>query len=85
MRVAHSLPLTKNLRKWADNLLLRAAMLFGEENVKEALARKQPCFTMFSGIERCRAAWSYIEKAAYDLWGLKTGLHFKFAATRLTS
>ena len=73
----------KNLRRWAEHLLLRTAMLFGAEYVKEALARKQPCFTMFSGIECCRAAWSFIEKAAYDLWGVKTGLHFKFAATRL--
>lgn len=64
---------------WAHNLLKMCEMAFGRDRCIVQISKKRGAITMFSGIECARMAWCMIEKASEDLWGTKTGLHFKFA------
>jgi hypothetical protein len=66
-------------RQWAFVLLQRFAELLGKDEVtRKLVSTRWQCWTMFSGIDCCREAWAFIEKAADDLWGVKVGLQWHF-------
>ena len=66
-------------RQWAFVLLQRFAELLGKDEVtRKLVSTRWECWTMFSGIDCCREAWAFIEKAADDLWGVKVGLQSHF-------
>ena len=66
-------------RQWAFVLLQRFAELLGKDEVTHKLvSTRWVCWTMFSGIDCCREAWAFIEKAADGLWGVEVGLQWHF-------
>ena len=73
------------LRMWAKATLTRAAAVFGAETLCARLQQEIPIFSMFSGVECARQAWEHIHAAAFELYGIETGVTFVGAVTLLRS
>ena len=81
---AHTSYTQESLRSWAQVTLRRCVEFFGEEYCCFRLQQEQEIMTMFSGIECARKSWEYIESAAMEILGIKTGVTFTCADTLLS-
>ena len=67
-------------RNWAMTLLERCSDHFGRDYVMKKLQKPVVCFSLFSGVECARAAWAAIDEALWNLWGIRSGVQWAFAA-----